>query len=453
MMSIDGRTRVLGLLGDPVCHTLSPDIHNYLSDRLGINSIYVPFHTKPVGLYDAVKGAYEMHIGGLNCTVPHKNEVMKYLTDIDEGARAIGSVNTLVRTDGGYKGYNTDMMGLYRELMVYDISLKGKPVIILGAGGAAKAVIYMCMKYGASVIYLLNRTKEKALELSAYYAKLFHDDNRIIPMSLSAYEDIPRDKYIIFQATSIGLAPDNDRVAIEDEAFYELCDIGIDLIYNPFETRFMKSCRAAGGKAYNGLRMLLYQGIIAYELWHDISISEEVADEVYDILMKRVRGNIVLIGFMGCGKTTIGQKLASDYGYEFIDTDDLIEKRCGCSINEIFATKGEAYFREMETEILRELTLKASHAVISTGGGLPLRQENADLLQRLGRVVFLDITENEVISRLRGDLTRPLLSGDDPEGRVHELISYRKPIYSAAADVTIDVSGRSVVEIVAELMN
>ena len=150
-MEINGKTRLLGLLGDPVQHTLSPLIHNTLSDILGINEVYVPFHTHKEGLADAVKGAFELNILGMNATVPHKNEIKASLVDIDEGAAAIGAVNTLVRIANGYKGYNTDMMGLSRELESYGVKLDGKRVIILGAGGAARAVAYMCMNKGADI--------------------------------------------------------------------------------------------------------------------------------------------------------------------------------------------------------------------------------------------------------------------------------------------------------------
>ena len=161
-MEINGKTRLLGLLGDPVQHTMSPLIHNTLSDILEINEVYVPFHTHKEGLADAVKGAFELNILGMNATVPHKNEIMASLVDIDEGAAAIGAINTLVRTANGYKGYNTDMMGLSRELESYGVELDGKKVIILGAGGAARAVAYMCMNKGADKVYILNRTIEKA---------------------------------------------------------------------------------------------------------------------------------------------------------------------------------------------------------------------------------------------------------------------------------------------------
>lgn len=451
-MMIDGKTRTLGLLGDPVEHTMSPLIHNTLSEKLGLNNVYVPFHTKAENLEAAVKGAHALNILGLNVTVPHKYEVMKYLSEIDEGGQAIGAVNTLVRTENGYKGYNTDMMGLLREVRSYGVELDGQDVIILGAGGAAKAVAYMCVSNGAGHVYILNRTVAKAQAIADHMNDFFGKQS-MTAMSIQDYHKLPEKKYIVFQSTSKGLYPHSDEVVIEDPAFYKLISVGIDLIYKPFCTGFMSLCRQAGAKSYNGLKMLLYQGIIAYELWNDITVDEETADEIYRKLLKKTRDNIVLTGFMGAGKTTVGKLLSERYGYTFIDTDQYIEEKCGCTIAELFSKKGEAYFRQLETDILKELNASLTHAVLSTGGGLPLREENAAELATLGTVIYLQITPEEVISRLSGDNTRPLLSGDDPEQKVRDLLTYRTPLYERAADLTIPVTKLTPEYIVEEIIS
>lgn len=451
-MMINGKTRTLGLLGDPVEHTMSPLIHNTLSDIVGLNNVYVPFHTRSENLESAVKGAYALNILGLNVTVPHKYEVMKYLSAIDEGGQAIGAVNTLVRTENGYKGYNTDMLGLLREVRSYGVELDGQDVIILGAGGAAKAVAYMCVSNGAGHVYILNRTVAKAQAIADHMNDFFGNQS-MTAMSIQDYHKLPEKKYIVFQSTSKGLYPHSDEVVIEDPAFYKLISVGIDLIYKPFCTGFMSLCRQAGAKSYNGLKMLLYQGIIAYELWNDITVDEETADEIYRKLLKKTRDNIVLTGFMGSGKTTIGKLLSERYGYTFIDTDQYIEEKCGCTIAELFSKKGESYFRQLETDILKELNASLTHAVLSTGGGLPLREENAAELATLGTVIYLQITPEEVISRLSGDNTRPLLSGDDPEQKVRDLLTYRTPLYERAADLTIPVAKLTPEYIVEEIIS
>lgn len=454
-MMLNGKTRVLGLLGDPIEHTMSPLIHNNLSRIMDDNEVYVPFHTYSDGLGDAVRGAYELGVLGMNVTVPHKKEVMKYLTDIDEGAKIIGAVNTLVRVDGGYKGYNTDMMGIARELAVYGVNLEKKFVVILGAGGAARAVAYMCLDKGAERVYILNRTVAKAEQI-ADDMNMHFGRKAACAMSLDAYEKLKNedagDGFVVFQSTSIGLAPNTDAAVIEDEDFYKMISVGIDLIYNPFETKFMKLCKAAGVVCYNGLRMLLYQAIIAYELWNGRKISEDTADLVYKSLLKTARKNIILIGFMGCGKTTIGRALSEVTGYELIDVDSYIENAQGCTVKDIFMDHGEEYFRNLETEAVRELGGVVSNSIISTGGGLPMRIENVEGLDRLGNVIYLKTTPGEVYRRLKGDTTRPLLRGDDAQARISELMSKRVMKYAGAADFTVDTTGKSVENIVADIL-
>ena len=235
----------------------------------------------------AVKGAYSLNILGLNVTVPHKSEVIDTLVDIDPLAKAIGAVNTLVRVDGGFKGFNTDISGLARELEDEGIELENSKVIILGAGGAARAITFLCSSKGAQTIYLLNRTVDKAQAIAQAVNTHFNND-KVIPMNIADYADIPGEDYIVIQTTSVGLHPNDDAVVIDDEAFYMKAAVGVDIIYNPAETKFMKLIKAQGKKAYNGLKMLLYQGVSAYELWNDCKITREEADEVYKRLEKEL---------------------------------------------------------------------------------------------------------------------------------------------------------------------
>lgn len=282
-MEINGRTRTCGLIGHPVVHTLSPVIHNTLAGLMGHNIVYLPFHVESGRVQDAVKGADALGLLGLNVTVPYKSEVIGCLEEIDPLARKIGAVNTLVRTEGGYKGYNSDMEGLYRAMTSEKIKIAGEQMILLGAGGAARAVAYLCALKGAERIYMLNRTLDKAQEVAA---EVNHgvDKEVVFPMLLSEYGSIPNGDYLAIQGTSVGLAPHVEETVISDRAFYEKIHTGFDLIYNPWETKFMQYVRECGGRAYNGLKMLLYQGIIAYELWNKVSVSEENAQIVYERL-------------------------------------------------------------------------------------------------------------------------------------------------------------------------
>lgn len=282
-MKIDGKTRTCGLIGNPVEHTLSPVIHNTLAERLGHNMVYVPFLVGEGKVADAVKGADALNLLGMNVTVPYKSEVIGCLREIDILAENIGAVNTLVKTEGGYKGYNTDMEGLYRAMTCEGIRIEGEDIILLGAGGAARAVAYLCASKGAKTVYMLNRTLKKAQTVAAEVNRTIGSEV-IVPMSLSDHNKLPDRRFLAIQGTSVGLYPNVEDVAIADRAFYQKIHTGFDLIYSPWETKFMHLVRENGGTAYNGLKMLLYQGIIAYELWNDVQVSEEDAMFIYDKL-------------------------------------------------------------------------------------------------------------------------------------------------------------------------
>lgn len=281
-MKINGKTRTCGLIGNPVEHTMSPLIHNTLAEELGLNMVYVPFLVEDA-VDTAVKGAYALNLLGMNVTVPYKSEVMKSLAEYDELAEKIGAVNTLVRVNGGYKGYNTDITGLYRAMSSYGIVLEHQKVIILGAGGAARAVAFLCVYHGAKQVYLLNRSVEKAQEVAAEVNRAM-DKECVIPMSLKDYVCLPEEKMLCIQATSVGLSPNDSEVVIEDTEFYKKIHTGYDLIYRPANTRFMKLVKQQGGKAYHGLKMLLYQGIEAFELWNEVKIDDELSNKVYEIM-------------------------------------------------------------------------------------------------------------------------------------------------------------------------
>lgn len=288
MIEINGKTKTCCLFGNPVEHTMSPAIHNTLAELFGHNLVYVPYLVDHGKLGEAVKGAEAMHFHGLNVTVPYKSDVIAYLSEIDPLAEKIGAVNTLVPVENGYKGYNTDMDGLYRALRSEGVLIEGEKVIILGAGGAARAVAYLCAYHKASKIYLLNRTMEKA-EAIAAEVNAFAGMDLVVPMVLSDYQKLPQEKMLCIQATSVGLAPKDDEVVIDTDDFYERVHTGYDLIYRPTNTKFMQLVKAHGGVAYHGLKMLLYQGIIAYELWNHVQVTKDQEVIVYD-KMKAVMG-------------------------------------------------------------------------------------------------------------------------------------------------------------------
>lgn len=295
MKNIKGTTKVCGIIGNPIEHSISPLLHNTLSDIMGIDLAYVPFRVEHGDVKAAVNGAYSLNIFGMNVTVPHKSSVIEALADIDPLAESIGAVNTLVRTNGGYKGYNTDILGLKRELDEAGICLDGNEVIILGAGGAARAIAFLCADGNASRIHILNRTLEKAEGIAVAVNEYFGLDVAQA-VNIADYRKLTGSSYICIQTTSVGLYPNTDEAPIEDECFYDRIKAGVDIIYNPAETKFMRLLKESNGTGFdgkdkiicNGLKMLLYQGISAFELWNGISVSDEKAMVVYEAMKKEM---------------------------------------------------------------------------------------------------------------------------------------------------------------------
>ncbi len=286
---IDGRTRTCGLIGNPVEHTMSPAIHNTLAQAMGENLVYVPFPVPQGHLEEAVKGAWALQLSGLNVTVPYKSQVIPFLRELDPLAEKIGAVNTLVRTEDGFKGYNTDMPGLYRAMCRDGVSIEGERVLLLGAGGVARAVAILLLEKNAREIVLLNRTPEKAEQIAAEVNALA-GRQLARALALSDYVTLPeRERYLAIQATSVGMFPHVEDAPLEDPDFYRRVHTGYDLIFNPAKTKFMSLVEAGGGRACNGLKMLLYQGVIAYELWTGATVGRKLEETAYQA-MKQAMG-------------------------------------------------------------------------------------------------------------------------------------------------------------------
>lgn len=288
-MKINGQTALYGIIGNPIKHTSSPAIHNHISEAMGIDSVYVPFVAND-DLETVVNGLYALGVRGLNVTVPYKSDVMKYLCGIDDMAGRIGAVNTLKYSEGGYYGYNTDILGLKRELDEEGISLKGRDTVILGAGGAARAVAFLCASREPASVAIVNRTKDKACDIKKdvlVYAEetgMPEPDKNIRAVALDDIDELKGSDLIVFQCTNVGLSPWDDECVLNDEAFYNKVAVGVDLIYKPAVTRFMKYVEDAGGKAYNGLKMLLYQAVCAYEIWNEVSVPDTVIHDIERVL-------------------------------------------------------------------------------------------------------------------------------------------------------------------------
>ena len=264
---IDAKTKVFGLLANPIGHSLSPRFQNALAAYCGENAVYLPFEVKrPETLEAALKGAHALGIAGLNVTVPYKEAVIPYLSGLSEEARLIGAVNTLVRSEEGYVGHNTDIAGMGRMLLRQGLSIRGAKVLVLGAGGAARSAAVLAALKGATGLVILNRNKERA-EALAKSLRNVAPELPVLTEGLDAWESLSGNDYLAIQCTSVGMWPKAEEVVIADPRFYEKLSAAADIVYTPAETEFLRLARAAGKPTVGGLPMLISQGIYAFSLW------------------------------------------------------------------------------------------------------------------------------------------------------------------------------------------
>ena len=257
---ITGSTNIAGLIGHPVEHSFSPPMHNAAFNALNMDWTYVAFDVEPSNLKSAIDGARSLNIKGLNVTIPHKIEVMKYLDEIDEVARLIGAVNTIDFRN--MKGYNTDGIGAVKAIEEVT-SIKNKNVVVAGAGGASRAISFYIAKYGAESITILNRNVDKASNL----AKDINLIDDVKPDSISQINDYVREADILIDTTPVGMHPnvDSDAIVGADDMHEDL--VVFDAVYNPNETSLIKQAIKANAKPVYGIKMLLYQGAESFKIW------------------------------------------------------------------------------------------------------------------------------------------------------------------------------------------
>jgi shikimate dehydrogenase len=302
---------------------------------------------------------------------------------------------------------------------------------MLGAGGAAQPVsINLATK--CKSLTVTNRTKERLLALKEQVKTCTGIDIKT---------EIDREKYdIIINCTSLGMGDNIGKSPLDNLSLIGEDTYCVDMIYNPWESQFLKDAKSSGAKCENGLSMLIFQGILAYRIFTGIDVPFSIADGIEkEILNHR---NIVLTGFMASGKSVCGRALAENIGREFVDSDTVIEEKCGMTIPEIFEKYGEKYFRDVEKEVIAELSLK-SHSVIATGGGVVLDSDNIATLRKNATIVNLEPSDDVIKERLsKDDGTRPLNNGQDIE-QILERFRGRKSFYDncdVKVKITTDMS-------------
>jgi shikimate dehydrogenase len=276
-MTISGKTRICGVIGDPIEHSLSPIMHNAAFEKLGLDYAFLAFKVKPSQVEAAVNGMRALNIRGLNVTMPHKTTVMKHLDRVDLSAQIVNSVNTILHKEGLLFGFNTDGVGALKALKENDVELKGRKVLLLGAGGAARAIAYALAKE-ADELAVLNRTPKQAQEIAKLVSKALSKKVESGSLSTADIKKNLRDSDILVNATSVGMKPNPDESPVPAELLRRDLSV-MDIVYNPLETKLAKNAQQAGATVISGVEMLIYQGAASFEIWTGKSAPVEVMRE------------------------------------------------------------------------------------------------------------------------------------------------------------------------------
>ena len=273
---ISGKTKVCGVIGDPVEHSMSPVMHNAAFKKLGVDYLYVPFRVRKEELGKAIEGMRALNIRGLNVTIPHKVTIIPFLDELDTLAEQIGAVNTIVNNEGVLRGYNTDATGFLQALLEKDIEPKGKNVVILGAGGASRAISFILAERGANLV-ILNRLLELdwAEELARRISEDFGKEVEALELNEKNLARVLEKANILVNATSVGMSPDVDETPVPARLLKPGLVV-FDIVYNPIETRLLREAEATGAQTISGLDMLVWQGALAFEQWTGLKAPVDV---------------------------------------------------------------------------------------------------------------------------------------------------------------------------------
>lgn len=390
-----------GCIGKKLGHSFSAVIHAKLGDY--------DYRLCELTETELVGFMTNKNFKGINVTIPYKETVIPFLDRIDESAKKIGAVNTVVNSNGVLTGYNTDFYGMSELLKRGGITLADKNVFILGTGGTSKTARAVAKSLGAAEINVVSRNPHNG-EIS--YDEMYRRSAEV---------------EVIINTTPVGMFPKSDASPVNPEEFPNLSGAA-DAVYNPLTTEFISRARACGANAVNGLYMLVAQAAKAAELFFNDKTMTDKTNSVFSEIFKE-KLNIVLVGMPGSGKTTIGKIVAEALGREFYDTDVEFVKENG-EIADYFKSNGEKAFRDKESDIVSDLGAK-NGLVIATGGGAILRPENVKHLKENGLVIFLDRDVEKIVPTS----DRPL--GSD-RNAIQKRYDERYPVYCSVADIKVD---------------
>ncbi len=396
-----------GCIAERLGHSFSREIHNMIGDY------EYELCEVQKGDLDAFMKAKDFL--GINVTIPYKRDVIPYLDEIDEAAKKMGAVNTVVNRGGRLYGYNTDFPGMRALIERSGIVISGKKALILGTGGTSHMARELSRELGASAVVCVSRTGRDG---AVTYEEAYRDH---------------ADADVIINTTPVGMYPNVAGAPVDIARFPRLTGV-VDAVYNPLRTDLVLSARERGIRAVGGLYMLVSQAVYASEHFFGCPADAGTAERIYGALSAE-KENIVLTGMPGAGKSSIGRVIAARTGRRLIDTDEQIVSRIGMEITKYFEQFGEREFRDREGEVIEELS-RESGCVIATGGGAILRPENIRALRRSGRLYYI----NRPIEYLTPTASRPLACDREAIRKRYE---ERREIYESTADVIVmAVNGR-----------
>lgn len=412
-----------GLIGEHLGHSFSKQIQTRIAEIENVKDY--DYQLVELDKEEFKEFMEKKDFKGINVTIPYKKDVIPYLDEMDESAKAIGAVNTIINVDGKLKGYNTDFGGFLYIVKAHNVHMEGKKVLIIGNGGACAAVKAVCKHENAKDIVIVSRSANRgAIGYDEMYTSHLDAD-------------------IVVNTSPVGMFPNIVNAPIDVSWFHKL-ECVLDVVYNPILTRLCFEAQEADIKRVIGLEMLIAQAKYTFEIFENMSFDDSIIDEIKKEMLKD-RCNIVLIGMPSAGKTTIGKMLEEKLGKEFFDLDDMIIAKAGKSIPEIFQESGEAGFRAIETEVAIEAS-KMNNKIIATGGGVVKHKVNMDFLRLNGITIFIDRDIDKLIS---SDPNRPLSSSKQA---LQQMYKERYPLYQKYA-AYIAVNNANIEETVDDIVN
>ena len=412
-----------GLIGEHLGHSFSNQIQTRIAEIENVKDY--DYQLVELDKEEFKEFMEKKDFKGINVTIPYKKDVIPYLDEMDESAKAIGAVNTIINVDGKLKGYNTDFGGFLYMVKAHNVHMEGKKVLIIGNGGACAAVKAVCKHENAKDIVIVSRSANRgAIGYDEMYTSHLDAD-------------------IVVNTSPVGMFPNIANAPIDVSWFHKL-ECVLDVVYNPILTRLCFEAQEADIKRVIGLEMLIAQAKYTFEIFENMSFDDSIIDEIKKEMLKD-RCNIVLIGMPSAGKTTIGKMLEEKLGKEFFDLDDMIIAKAGKSIPEIFQESGEAGFRAIETEVAIEAS-KMNNKIIATGGGVVKHKVNMDFLRLNGITIFIDRDIDKLIS---SDPNRPLSSSKQA---LQQMYKERYPLYQKYA-AYIAVNNANIEETVDDIVN